>query len=162
MVQLPPNEIQVLRPLTILRFGYIALDCPNRSVVALVAEYDDDDGIEAMEELEVDKVEEEVTYANQGISTIVQCNLKASHMVEDENWLKQSIFHTRCTSHGKVCLVIIDIDTFENVISQEMVQELLDTILHLNPYQLWWLQKQNEIKVTKTCLVPFFLYWQEL
>lgn len=49
---------------------------------------------------------EEVIYADQGESLIAQRSLKVAY-VEDE-WLQHNIFHTRCTSHGKVCDVIID------------------------------------------------------
>ena len=57
---------------------------------------------------------------------------------------------------GRVCMVIIDSGSFENVVSLEMVQKLkLETVPHPNPYQLCWLPKGNEIKVNKRCLVSF-------
>ena len=53
-------------------------------------------------------------------------------------------------------MVIIDSGSFENVVSLEMVQNLkFKTVSHPNPYQLCWLQKGNEIKVSKRCLVSF-------
>ena len=52
--------------------------------------------------------------------------------------------------------MIIDSESFENVVSLEMVQKLkLETVPHPNPYHLYWLQKGNEIKVNKRCLVSF-------
>ena len=50
--------------------------------------------------------DEKVIYTDQGESLVVQISLKVVY-VEDE-WLQHNIFHTRCTSHGKVCDVIID------------------------------------------------------
>ena len=51
-------------------------------------------------------------------------------------------------------MVIIDTGSFKNDVSLEMVQNLkLKTVS--NPYQLCWLQKGNEIKVSKRCLVSF-------
>ena len=68
-------------------------------------------------------------------------------MVDREDWIRKYVFHIRCTSHGKVCMVIIDNGSFKNVVSLEMVQKLkLETVLHLNPYQLCWLQKGQKSK----------------
>ena len=49
---------------------------------------------------------EEVVYANQG-EFLVCRNLSVQRKGEDD-WLRHNIFHTRCTSHGKVCDIIID------------------------------------------------------
>ena len=83
--------------------------------------------------------------------------------MEDE-WLRNNIFHTRCTSHGKVCNVIIDGGTYvedewlrniifhtrctshENVVVATMVEKLkLKTEDHPEPYKLQWLRKGNEV-----------------
>ena len=48
--------------------------------------------------------------------------LKVSCIVDEENWVRKNVFHTKCTSHGRVCMVIIDSGSFENVVSLEMVQ----------------------------------------
>ena len=41
---------------------------------------------------------------------------------------------------GRVCMVIIDSGSFENVVSLDMVQKLkLETVPYHNPYQLRWL-----------------------
>ena len=77
----------------------------------------------------------EVTYGDQGLSIAVQRNLKVSCVVDEENWVRKNVFHTNCTSHGRVCMVIIDNGSFENVVSLEMVQKLkLGTVPHPNPY----------------------------
>ena len=67
-------------------------------------------------------VEEEITYADRGEALVVQRSLKVTY-VEDE-WLWNNIFHTRCTSHGKVCNVIIDGGSCENVVAATMVEKL--------------------------------------
>ena len=100
--------------------------------------------------------DEEVTYADHGMSLIIQRNLSVAREEEDEDWLRKNVFHTKCTSHGKVCVVIIDSGSFENVVSTVMVDKLgLKTVQHPHPYKLSWLQKDNEIKVNKRCLVSF-------
>ena len=53
---------------------------------------------------------------------MVQRSLKVTY-VKDE-WLQNNIFHTRCTSHGKVCKVIIDGGSCENVVAATMVEKL--------------------------------------
>uniref|UniRef100_A0A2N9H3H4 Integrase catalytic domain-containing protein n=1 Tax=Fagus sylvatica TaxID=28930 RepID=A0A2N9H3H4_FAGSY len=63
--------------------------------------------------------EEKITYADRGEALMVQRSLKVTY-VEDE-WLQNNIFHTRCTSHGKVCNVIIDGGSCENVVATTMI-----------------------------------------
>ena len=104
--------------------------------------------MEADDEPKYDDEEEEITYADHGLSIVLQHSLQVSYVAGDESWVRKNVFHTKCTALGKVCLVIIDSGSFENVVSLEMVQKLkLDTIRHPHPYQLCWLQKENDIKV---------------
>ncbi|GJT07212.1 aspartyl protease_2 domain-containing protein [Tanacetum coccineum] len=80
----------------------------------------------------------------------------AMDSMEDDVWLRHNIFHTRCTSHGKVCDVIIDSGSCENVVSETMVKKLsLKTEKHLRPYKLSWLQKGKSVQVDQRCLVNF-------
>ena len=137
-------------------FGHIASDCPNRRIVTLVEDHSDGGEDETDDEPKYDDDEEEITYADHGLSIVLQRSLQVSYVADDESWVRKNVFHTKCTSFGKVCLVIIDSGSFENVVSLEMVQKLkLDTIPHPHPYQLCWLQKGNDINVTKRCLVSF-------
>lgn len=63
---------------------------------------------------------------------------------------------TRCTSHGKVCDVIINGESCENVVSKTMLKKLpLKVKEHPHPYKFSWLQKGNEVQVNKRCLVDF-------
>lgn len=41
-----------------------------------------------------------------------------------DSWLHTNIFHTRCTSRGKVCNVIIDGGSCDNLVSKVMVEKL--------------------------------------
>jgi len=75
---------------------------------------------------------------------------------QEEHWLRKNIFHTRCTTAGKVCDVIIDSGSCENVVSNYMVEKLdTPTQSHPHPYKLQWLNKGSELKVTKRCLRNF-------
>ncbi|TXG53757.1 hypothetical protein EZV62_019013 [Acer yangbiense] len=123
-------------------FGHIASKCPNRKIVSSVEEDSDED------EYENEEVAEDVTYGDKGASLVIQRSLSVVREEEEEDWVRKNVFHTKCTSHGKVCVVIIDSGSFENVVSSYMVDKLdLKTVQHPHPYKLSWLQKDNEIKI---------------
>ena len=70
--------------------------------------------------------------------------------------MRSTVFHTKCTSKDRVCLVFIDSGSFENCVSLEMVQKLdLNMDPHPKPYKLSWLQEGSDIKVKHRCLVSF-------
>ena len=102
-------------------FGHIASECPNQRVVALVKEYEaeEEDVEEAIESYHEDK--DELTMPDHRTSLVVQRSLKIGAAASEENWLQSNVFHTRCTSKDRVCLVIIDSGSFENCVSLEMV-----------------------------------------
>ncbi|GAV81711.1 gag-asp_proteas domain-containing protein, partial [Cephalotus follicularis] len=85
---------------------------------------------------------------------------------EEDQWLRNNIFHTKCTSKGKTCNAIIDGGSCENVVSETMVEKLgLKTEKHPRPYKLLWFRKGNEVKADKRCLVQFLIgqkYHEEL
>ncbi|KAJ9535507.1 hypothetical protein OSB04_un001363 [Centaurea solstitialis] len=75
---------------------------------------------------------------------------------DDTTWLPNNIFWTKCTAKCKVCTVIMDGGSCENMVATSMVEKLgLPTQDHPTPYQLTWLKKGNLIKVTHKCLVQF-------
>jgi hypothetical protein len=65
-------------------------------------------------------------------------------------------FQRTCILGGKVAKLIIDPRSGMNIVSEEVVRKLgLETKRHLIPYQLEWLTKGNEVRVSKYCQVPF-------
>ncbi|KAH9670837.1 Endonuclease [Citrus sinensis] len=73
---------------------------------------------------------------------------------DKDKWLRQNIFQTTCTIGGKVCRIVIDSGSCENVISEEAITKLnLKTEPHQTPYKLTWLKKGNQVTVSKCCLV---------
>ena len=109
------------------RFGHITSECLNRQMVALVEE--DEAGEEDVEgdELRMNLHEsdhgdkDELTMLDHGTSLVIQRSLKIGVAPSEENWLWSNVFHTKCTSTDRVCLVIIDSGSFENRVSSEMV-----------------------------------------
>nr|XP_025608056.1 uncharacterized protein LOC112701524 [Arachis hypogaea] len=137
-------------------FGHIAADCPNRRVITLVEEEVNAEPIQEQEEEgEVDYAIEEVP-PDCGEALVICRNLNTARVIEDKSWRRHNIFHTRCTVEEKVCKVIIDSGSCENIVSNYMVDKLkLPTELHPHPYKLHWLKKENEVKVTRRCCVQF-------
>ena len=129
----------------------------NRRVVALVEEYEAEEEEDVEEAIDSDHEDkDELTMPDNGTSLVVQRSLKIGAAACEENWLRSNVFHTRCTSKDRVCLVIIDSGSFENCVSLEMVQKLdLKMDPHPKPYKLSWLQEGSDIKVKHRCLVSF-------
>jgi hypothetical protein len=66
------------------------------------------------------------------------------------------LFITTCKTRDRVCKVIVDSGSTDNLVSKEMVEKLeLETTDHLSPYRVLWLQKGHQVTVTKQCLVEF-------
>nr|XP_011457636.1 PREDICTED: uncharacterized protein LOC105349509 [Fragaria vesca subsp. vesca] len=75
---------------------------------------------------------------------------------DNPNWLRHNIFHTKCTANGKVCHVIIDGGSCENIVSHGMVDKLnLKTERKPESYKLSWFKKGNDVIVNQRCLVTF-------
>jgi hypothetical protein len=65
-------------------------------------------------------------------------------------------FQRTCILGGKVAKLIIDPRSGMNIVSEEAVRKLgLETKRHPTPYQLEWLTKGNEVRVSKYFQVPF-------
>jgi hypothetical protein len=66
------------------------------------------------------------------------------------------LFRTACKTKDRVCKVIIDSGSTNNLVSTEMVEKLeLETTDHPSPYKVSWLQKGYQVTITKQCLVEF-------
>ena len=69
---------------------------------------------------------------------------------------RNRLFQTACKTKDRVCKVIMDSGSMDNLVSTEMVEKLeLETIDHSSPYRVLWLQKGHQVNVTKQCLVEF-------
>ena len=65
-------------------------------------------------------------------------------LVKEEHKKRRELFITTCKILGKVCKVIIDSGSTDNVMSEEAVQKLgLKKIPHVCPYRVTWLNKDK-------------------
>ncbi|GJU12134.1 putative reverse transcriptase domain-containing protein [Tanacetum coccineum] len=137
--------------------GHYARDCPNLKTPAFVP--DDADPIyDTQAEPELDEPGDELVYTDRREVLVIQraLNVAVSKTVDDNLWLRNNIFRTKCTSKGKIYDMIIDGGSCENDVSTYMVEKLgMKTEDHPEPYQLTWLKKRNTVKVSKRCLVQF-------
>nr|GEW02486.1 transposon Ty3-I Gag-Pol polyprotein [Tanacetum cinerariifolium] len=131
--------------------GHLKRDCLNKQVLTLIDEAD------PLYDTE-DEVETEVVYPDQGELLVTHRLLNTAVLDQDDDttWLRTNIFRTQCTAKGKICTVIIDGRSCENMVSTTMVEKLgLPIQNHPDPYQLTWLKKGNLFKVTHRCLMHF-------
>ena len=69
------------------------------------------------------------------------------------------LFRTTCKSHGKICKVIVDSSSTKNIVSTEMVDNLiLRRVPHTTPYKVSWLSKGQQIMVDEQALVEFEIW----
>ena len=69
---------------------------------------------------------------------------------------RNRIFQTAYKTKDRVCKVIMDSGSTDNLVLTEMVEKLeLEKIEHPSPYRVSWLQKGHQVNVTKKCLVEF-------
>jgi hypothetical protein len=69
---------------------------------------------------------------------------------------RNSLFRTACKTKDRVCKVIIESGSTDNLVSTEMVEKLeLEKTTHPTMYKVSWLQKGHQVTVTKQCLVEF-------
>ena len=65
---------------------------------------------------------------------------------------RNSLIRTAFKTKERVCKVIIDSGSTDNLVSMEIVEKLeLDTTAHPEPYKVSWLQKGHQVMVTKQC-----------
>ncbi|KAI0514121.1 hypothetical protein KFK09_010155 [Dendrobium nobile] len=133
-------------------FGHIASNCPNRRVVTMIEEPENED-VSPTVDNNVPAVEPTYIMGDEGNLLVLQQSL---NIHKEDSWLRHSIFRTRCTVKDCVCNVIIDSGSCENVVAAIMVEKLqLNTTAHPKSYALSWIRKNAEIQVSKQCLVDF-------
>ncbi|CAA7051700.1 unnamed protein product [Microthlaspi erraticum] len=130
--------------------GHKSNVCPSRRTVALLGEEEDEEQ-EFNEDDEYEGVEFAEEESHEKINIVLQRILLSS---KDEGQRK-NLFRTHCSIQNKVCNVIVDNGSTENLVSQKLVDFLkLPTKEHENPFPLGWIKKGSQVRVTMTCRVP--------
>jgi hypothetical protein len=72
----------------------------------------------------------------------------------EETAQRNRLFRNTCKTKDRVCKVIVDSGSIDNLVSTEMVEKLeLKTTEHPSPYKVSWIQKVHQVNFTKQCLV---------
>jgi hypothetical protein len=127
-------------------YGHKATECrkSDRQGKSLFVENEDeyfDNGHEAVYDNYEDEYPEEILNGDRGEALIVKRTCYAPRIEDNDRWLRHNIFHSTCTIGGKVCKLIIDFGSCENIVAKEVGEKLkLDTKQHPNPYKLSWLK----------------------
>lgn len=80
--------------------------------------------------------EEELVQGDEGLLLVVKRACFIPRKSEGDDWCC-NIFQSTCTIGGKVCRLVIDSESCENVVSEEAMQKLgLETEKHPSPYCL--------------------------
>jgi hypothetical protein len=84
----------------------------------------------------------EVEGAKDGTSLMLRKVLLKPKTEVEKPVQRNNLFRTACKTKDKVCKVIIDSGSTDNLVSKEMVEKLeMETTAHLKPYKVSWLQK---------------------
>ena len=144
--------------------GHRSSTCPKRAAVNLVvAKEGEVDGEQEGEEVYNDadsyaydpnEVQEDEEGVPLGRSLVIQRLLLTPRVEYGDQ--RNEIFRARCTINKRVCDLIIDSGSVENIASKSLVTKLgLKTEKHPSPYKIGWIKKGTETLVTQQCLVTF-------
>jgi hypothetical protein len=80
--------------------------------------------------------------AKDGTSMMLRKTSLKTRVKNEKPVQRNSLFKTNCKMKDKVCKVIIDSGSNDNLVSIEMVEKLeLETTIHPNPYKVSLFQK---------------------
>lgn len=78
--------------------------------------------------------------------------------IQPEDTQRNKIFESKCTVNGKVCKLVVDNCSCENLVSQKLVEHLkLETHPNPNPYTIGWIKKGVSMRITMQCHVSLSL-----
>ncbi|KAI3701642.1 hypothetical protein L6452_26873 [Arctium lappa] len=134
--------------------GHRFNECTNRRTTTLV------DGEESGE----DDTCEGFSFAEEESEEKVNIVLQRVLFSSKEEGQRKNLFRSHCSINKKVCNLIIDNGSCENLVSRKLVDRLnLPTQPQEAPYSLGWIKKGPQVRVTQTFRVPISIvkYYQE-
>jgi hypothetical protein len=92
----------------------------------------------------------EVEYVEGRRSLMMRKFLLKPEKEQENSAQRNNLFRIACKTKDRVCKVIVDSGSIDNIISIEMVEMMeLETVVHPSPYRVSWLQKGHQVNVTK-------------
>ena len=58
------------------------------------------------------------------MALMIKKTLLTPKQEKEEDWVRSSLFHTTCSIGGRVCSLVIDGGSCENVVAEEVVEKL--------------------------------------
>ncbi|KAJ9562400.1 hypothetical protein OSB04_007560 [Centaurea solstitialis] len=124
--------------------GHKSNECPNRKTVGLV----EDGGSE-------DSDYEGAEFAEEDLSKKINIVVQRVLLAPKEDGQRNNLFRSHCSVNNKVCDLIIDNGSCENLVSQKLVDYLkLPTEPLDTPYSLGWVKHGPQVRISRTCKVP--------
>ena len=82
--------------------------------------------------------------------------LKVPLKIEPPQW--KSLFKTQGKAYGKLCKIIVDFGSIENVVSLEIAKKCkLERLPYVSPHKISWLNKNHSYTVEEKAWVEFEL-----
>jgi hypothetical protein len=133
--------------------GHVSSNCPLRKFIITTNRDGKDD-----EEYESEDVEGQDVCEEEGEAVVCVIQRLLCSTPQPDNTQQKKIFESKCTVNGKVCKLVIDSCSCENLISQNLVNHLkLETHDHPSPYTIGWIKKGVNMRITKQCNLPLSL-----
>lgn len=135
--------------------GHTSYQCPQKWVNLAEVGNEEEEFIEPLYDEYDDEADDIDVLPIKGESLVVR-RVMTTPKVQEEDWRRRNIFRTRVFCGGKVCNVILDGGSSENIVSKEVVEKLKIPIeKHHHPCKVAWFCRGNEVPVTACCLVKF-------
>jgi hypothetical protein len=142
--------------------GHIAAQCPNRRTMIVNErgewESESDPGDEGPRfDEEIESEETEKIQPDEGDNNcFISRRVLSVPATKEDNNQRHNLFHTRGMIKEKLCSIIVDNGSCNNIASQELVERLgIKQRRHPSPYKIQWLNDCGALKVTNVVTVPF-------
>jgi hypothetical protein len=141
--------------------GHIAVQCPSRRTMLLnekgewESDSDPEDNGPKFDE-EIQQEENEIQPEEGDHNCFISLRVLSVTAEKEENGQRQNLFHTRGMIKDKLCRIIVDNGSCNNIASQELVDRLeLKPRRHPSPYKMQWLNDCGALRVSHLLNVPF-------
>ena len=140
--------------------GHVAAQCPSRRTMVVnelgewESESEEEDAPCYDEEIEND--ENEIQPEEGDDKCFISRQVLSVTTVKEKNGQWHNLFHTQGMIKDKLCRIIVDNGSCNNIASQELVERLgLKQQRHPSPYKMQWLNECGALRVTNMVTVPF-------